>query len=84
MQGDRILFLGINSDPGATTKRKSFANNIMRIEFSPKVTDRGGSSSTQKKFQRYEEQCLMATIGASAKAQANPELSAKSYGTSGA
>jgi hypothetical protein len=68
MHGDNMLFLNINSDPGATTKQKSFANDVLRNEFSPGVTDRGGSSSTQKKFKRYEEQCLRATIGAYAKA----------------
>ena len=67
MQGDRILFLNINSAPGATSKQKSFANDFLRNEFTPRVTDRGGSSSTQKKFQLYEEQCLNAPIGASAK-----------------
>ena len=45
-----MLFLNINSDPGATAKQKSFANDIMRNELSPDVTDRGGSSSTQRKF----------------------------------
>jgi hypothetical protein len=74
MQGDRMLFLNINSDPGATSKQKSFANDILRSEFTPGVTDRGGSSNTQRKFQLYEEQCLKATIGASAKAQANRHL----------
>jgi len=82
MQGDRMLFLNINSDPGATAKQKSFANDILRNEFTPGVTDRGGSTSTQKKFKRYEEQCLRATMGASAKAQANRHLSAGSYGAS--
>ena len=75
-----MLFLNINSDPAVTTKQKSFTNDIMRNEFSLGVTDRGGSSSTQKKFKRYEEQCLRATIGASAKAQPNRHLSARSYG----
>ena len=84
MQGDRMLFLNINSDPGATSKQKSFANDILRNEFTPGVTDRGGSSSTQRKFQLYEEQCLKATIGASAKAQANRHLGTGSYGASGA
>ena len=80
-----MLFLNINSDPGATAKQKSFANDILRNEFTPGVTDRGGSTSTQKKFKRYEEQCLMTTMGASAKAQANRHLLAGSYGaTSGA
>ena len=84
MQGDRMLFLNINSDPGATSKQKSFANDILRNEFTPGVTDRGGSSNTQRKFQLYEEQCLKATIGASAKAQANRHLGTGSYGASGA
>ena len=43
MQGDRMLFLNINADPGATSKQKSFANDILRNEFTPRVTDRGGS-----------------------------------------
>ena len=68
MQGDMLLFLNINSDPGATLKQKSFANDILRNDSSPRVTDRGGSSSTQKKLKRYEKQCLRATIGAYAKA----------------
>ena len=71
-----MLFLNINSDPGAKAKQKSFANDILRNEFSPGVADRGGSSSKQKKFKRYEEQCLGATIGAYAKAHANRHLSA--------
>jgi len=84
MQGDRMLFLNINSDPGATAKQKSFANDILRNEFTPGVSDRGGSSRTQKKFQLYEEQCLKATLGASAKAQANKHLSTGAYGRDGA
>jgi hypothetical protein len=84
MQGDRMLFLNINSDPGATSKQKSFANDILRNEFTPGVTDRGGSASTQKKFALYEEQCLKATLGASAKAQANRHLAAGAYGGGGA
>ena len=84
MQGDRMLFLDINSDPGSTSKQKSFANDILRNEFTPGVTDRGGSASTQRKFALYEEQCLKATLGASAKAQANRHLAAGSYGGGGA
>ena len=75
-----MLFIDINSDPGATSKQKSCTNDILRNEFSPGVTDRRGSSSTQKKSKRYEEQCLKATMEASAKAQANRHLSARSYG----
>ncbi len=63
-----MLFLNINSDPGATTKQKLFANDIPRNSFTPGVTDRGESASTQKKLQLYEEQCLKATSGASTKA----------------
>ena len=84
MQGDLMLFLNINFDPGATSKQKSFANDILRNEFTPGVTDRGGSASTRRKFERYEEQCLKATLGASAKAQANKHLSACAYGGGGA
>ncbi len=29
MQGDRMIFLNINSDPGAIAKQKSFANDIL-------------------------------------------------------
>ncbi len=79
-----MLFLNINSDPGATSKQKSFANDLLRNEFTPGVTDRGGSSSTQRKFKLYEELCLKATMGASAKAQANRHLSARAYGGGGA
>jgi hypothetical protein len=80
-----MLFLDINSDPGATSsKQKSFANDIMRNEFTPGVTDRGGSASTRRKFELDEEQCLKATLGASAKAQANKHLSASAYGGGGA
>ncbi len=74
-----MLFLDINFDPGATSKQKSFANEILRNEFTPGVTERGGSTSTQRKFQLYEEQCLKATLGASAKAQANRHLAARVY-----
>jgi hypothetical protein len=63
-----MLFLNIDSDPGATLKQKSFAIDILRNEFTPGVTNRGGSTSTQRKFQLYENQCLKATLGASAKA----------------
>ena len=75
-----MLFLNINSDPGATSKQKSFANDILRNEFAPGVTDRGGSASTQRKFALYEEQCLKATLGASAKAQTDRHLAAGAYG----
>jgi hypothetical protein len=84
MQGDRIMFFNINSDPGATLKQESFANDILRNEFTPRVTDRGESASTRRKFELYEEQCLKATLGASAKAQANKHLSAGDYGGGGA
>ena len=84
MQGNMMLILNINSDPGATSKQKSFANDIMRNEFCPGVTDRGESSRTQRKFQLYEEQRLKATLGASAKAQANRHLAAGQCNTSGA
>ena len=30
---DRMLFLDINADPGATSKQKSFDNDILRNEF---------------------------------------------------
>ena len=81
MQRDTMFFLNINSDPGATTKQKSFANDILRNKFTPGLIDRGGSSSTQGEFQLYEEQCLRATVGASAKAQANRHLSIGNYDT---
>ncbi len=61
MHGDRMLFLNINSDPGATSKQESFANDILRNKFTPGVTDRGGSAITRRKFELYEEQCLKAT-----------------------
>jgi hypothetical protein len=54
MQGDRMLFLNINSDPGATTKQKPFANDILRNDFTPGVAERGRSASTLKKFQLYK------------------------------
>jgi len=79
-----MLFLNIDSDPGATSKKKSFVSDILRNEFCPEVTDRGGSSRTQKKFQLYEEQCLKATMGASAKAQTNRHLPTRQCITSGA
>jgi hypothetical protein len=75
MQGVGMLFLNINSDPGATTKQKSFPNDIMRNDFTLNVTDRGVSASTQKKFRLYEEQCLKATLGEPSKAHANRHLS---------
>jgi hypothetical protein len=84
MQRNMMMFLNINSDPGATSNQKSFANDILRNEFRPGVTDRRGSSRTQKKFQHYEEQCLKATLGASAKSQANRHLASGQYITSGA
>ncbi len=56
---------------------------MMRNDFTPGVTDRGGSASAQKKFQLYEEQCLKAIPGASAKAQANGHLFVGTYGGGG-
>ncbi len=41
MLNDRMLFLNI---PRATLKHKSFANDILRIEFTPGVEDRGSSA----------------------------------------
>ena len=63
-----MIFLNINPDPGATSKQKSFANAILRKKICPGVMGRGGSSSTQRKFQLYEEQCIKATLGAATKA----------------
>jgi hypothetical protein len=80
MLNDRMLFLNINADPGATSKQKSFANDILRIEFTPGVADRGGSAKTHTYFKLYEEQCLKATLGVFAKAQANTHLSTKTEG----
>ncbi len=51
-----------------------FANDILRIDFTPGVTDREGSASMLKKFQLYEEQCLKATLGESTKAHANKHM----------
>ncbi len=84
MQGNKILFIDIDSDRGATSKQKSFTNDILRNEFAPGVTDRGGSAATQRKFQLYEEQCLKATLGASARAQTNHYLASGAYGGEGA
>ena len=53
-----MLFLNINADPGATSRQKSLANDILRNEFTPKVEDRGGSSKMQIYFKLIEEQCL--------------------------
>ncbi len=84
MLNDRMLFLNNNADPGATSKQKSFANDILRNEFNPGVADRGGSAKTHKYFKLYEEQCLKATLGVFAKAQAKRHLSAGAYGSGGA
>ncbi len=37
MLNDRMHFLNNNADPGATSKQKLFANDIMRNEFAPGV-----------------------------------------------
>ena len=74
MLNDRMLFLNINADPGSTSKQKSFTNDILRNEFTPRVVVRGGSAKTHRYFKLYEEQCRKATLGASAKAQANKHL----------
>jgi hypothetical protein len=74
MLDDRMIFININADPGATSKHKSYANEILRNEFNPGVADRGGSAKTHQYFKLYEEQCLKATLGAFAKAQANTHL----------
>jgi len=83
MLNDRMIFLSINADPGATSKQKPFANDILRNEFTPRFEDRGGSAKTHIYFKLYEEQCVKATLDASAKAQANMHLSAGSYGNEG-
>ena len=57
MLDDRMLFLNINADQGATSKLKSFANGILRNEFNPGVANRGGSAKTQRYFKLYEEKC---------------------------
>ena len=51
----RMLVLNINVDPGATSKQKSFADDILRIEFTPGVANRGGSAKTRTYFKLYEE-----------------------------
>ena len=33
MLNDRMLFFDINADPGVTSKQDSFANDILRNEF---------------------------------------------------
>ncbi len=78
-----MLFLNINADLGAMSKQETFANDILRNEFTPGVEDRGGSAKTHKFFKLYEKQCLMATLGASAKAHANMHFAAGSYGNGG-
>jgi hypothetical protein len=83
MLNDRRIFLNINADPGATSKQKSFANDILRSEFTPGVEDRGGSAKTNMYVKLYEEQCLKATLGASAKAQPNTRLASGNYGNGG-
>jgi len=83
MLDDRMLLLKINANPGATSKHKPFANDILRNEFTPGVADRGCSAKTHKYFKLYEEQCLKATLGAYAKAHANMHLSAGGYGNGG-
>ncbi len=50
MHGDRALFLNITSDSVATSKQKSFTHDILRNEFTPGVTDKEGSPSTQRNF----------------------------------
>ncbi len=35
MLNDRMLFLDIDADPGATSKKKSFANDILDNVFYP-------------------------------------------------
>jgi hypothetical protein len=80
MLNDRMLFLNINADPGATSKQNVFANDILRNEFTPGVADRGGFAKTYIYFKLYEEQCLKATLCTSAKAQANMHFLAGGYG----
>ncbi len=83
MLNDLMIFFNINADPGATSKQKSFANDILRKEFTPGVADRGGSAKTYRYFKLYEEQCLKAMLGASAKTQENMHLGSWVYGNGG-
>ncbi len=79
MKGDMMLFININSNPGATRKPKSIINDILRNEFSPGVTDRGRSSSTRRNFKPYEEHCLSAIVGSTATAHADRHLFVGNY-----
>jgi hypothetical protein len=83
MLNDRMLFLNINADMGAASKQKSLTNDILHNEFTPGVTDYVGSTKTHRYFKLYEEQCLKATLDASAKAQTNRHLAARVYGNIG-
>ena len=81
---DRMLFLNINADPGATSKQKLFTNDILRNEITPGVADHGGYSvKTHTCFKLYEEECVKATLGAFVKAQANMHLSTGGCGNGG-
>ncbi len=50
MLNDRMLFLNINADPVATSKQKSFVNDILHNEVTPVVQDRGGYAKTHRYF----------------------------------
>ena len=79
MLNDRMLVLNVIADPGATSKQKSFANDILRNKFTSEIEHHGGSAKTLRYFKLYEEQCLKASLGTSAKAQANRYLAAGNY-----
>jgi hypothetical protein len=78
MQGDMMFFLDINSDPGATAKKNPSPTISYETSSAQESRTTEDRQARRKKIKRYEDQCLMATIGAFAKAQANHHLSAGS------
>ena len=74
MHRDRMLFLGLTSDPNSSATEKDFANNILRNDFQPGVQNKGGSARSNKVFAAYQLQFLKATQLSPAKATANRHL----------
>ncbi len=74
MHRDRMIFLGLTSDPSSLATKRDFANNVLRNEFTPGVKNKGDSARSNGFFAAYQTQYLKATQFASANASASHHL----------
>ncbi len=48
MHRDRVLFLGLTSNPNSSSAEKDYANNVLCNEFTPGVKNKGSFSMSNK------------------------------------